>query len=185
MSKPVKRPMTEAQKKARLANLSKARQRRGEEAKRKKENNGYEYNLNSDDSSDESDSGSDSSSSKGAFVISRAKPVKKQAKPVKNKSSKLSTQNKQERVNEDQISKYEFDQLKNIVGDIANELKKHNKKVNKITRKTKKSGGDKIVVLGSAQPQPQQQQPAQSNPAPQHNAAYAAYLNGLKTSLFD
>lgn len=184
MSKPVKRPMTDAQKKARLANLTKARQRRGEEAKRKKENNGYEYNLNSDDSSD-CDSESDSSSSKSAFVISRAKPAKKQTKTVKNKSSKLSTKNKQERVNEDQISKYEFDQLKNIVGDIANELKKHNKKVNKITRKTKKSGGDKIVVLGTAQQQPQPQQPAQSNPAPQHNAAYAAYLNGLKTSLFD
>ncbi len=64
--KPKRRGMTEAQKKARLDNLAKGRQKRAEMAKLKKET--PEYDIES-----ESDSSSDSSSDSDAFILSKKK----------------------------------------------------------------------------------------------------------------
>ena len=64
-SKNNKKPMTEAQKKARLINLQKSREVR----KQKQESKGEEYDLSSESSQ------SDSESDNEAFVISRKKKV--------------------------------------------------------------------------------------------------------------
>lgn len=137
-SKTVKRSMTEAQKKARLANLEKGRQKRKESLKEKHESKEQEYDLSSDSLSSDSDSDND------AFVISRKKKVV--PKDVVERSRK-SIQMDREPKNHTNLQK-DFDELKGMVQELANMQKKQTAK-----NKSKRSngGGTKIVVLPQSQ----------------------------------
>lgn len=131
-----KRIMSDAQRKARLENLAAGRAKRKEMIQKKKEPKADEFDLSSDSDSVDSDSDSDND----AFVLSRKKkPVKSHARSKKS-------------VVDDPMRR-EFDELKNIVVEIA----KKQVKASKNAKQTKRSsGGTKIVVLpqNSSTPSP-------------------------------
>ena len=134
-TKPVKRSITDKQKKARLANLEAGRKKRMEALQKKKatKENEQEYDLSSEEENDSSDSDDDSS-----FVVSRKKPVKKES--VKVSKTKLVVSN-----DESNKLKTDVDELKNMVFELASMQKKQNK-INKKSHE-RKSGGTKLVVL--------------------------------------
>ena len=154
--------MTEKQKAARIANLANGRKMRMEMLKQKKEQKPEEYDISSNDGSlDESDSSSDSDD---AFVISKAK--KKNAKtvaPVERKKSK-----KTEPPSDNNL-RGDVDELKTMILELANMQKKQNKSV----RKSRPSGGTKIVVL-----------PQNTSGGSQSKAA-DDYMEKLRKSIFD
>ena len=168
-----KRTMTEKQKAARIANLANGRKKRMEMIKHKKEQSSSalpeEYDISSNDGSlDESDSSSDSDND--AFVISKAK--KKQTKPVTRKEKHSPDRNLKEHKSKsnhpNENLKGEVDELKSMIIELANMQKKQNKTV----RKSRPSGGTKIVVL------------------PQHTSGGGAKTNDddmekLRKSIFD
>ena len=128
--------MTEKQKAARIANLANGRKKRMEMLKQKKEQKPEEYDISSNDGSlDESDSSSDS---EDAFVISKAK--KKNAKTVTPKERRKSKKTEPPSNNN---LRGDVDELKTMILELANMQKKQNKTV----RKSRPSGGTKIVVL--------------------------------------
>jgi DNA recombination-dependent growth factor C len=139
-SKTNKKPMTEAQKKARLQNLQKGREIR----KKKLESKGQEYDLSSDES-DVSDSESDNE----AFVISRKKKVVPKEVVKQERSRKTIQMEHPQHSNNYQKN---FDELKTMIQDA---LHKKNTKA----KSSKRSGGTKIVVL----PQNTSQQASKSN----------------------
>ena len=103
-SKNNKKPITEAQKKARLINLQKGREVR----KQKQESKGKEYDLSSESSQ------SDSESDNEAFVISRKKKVV--PKEVVERSRKSVHMEQPQNTNNYQK---DFDELRNMVQDLA------------------------------------------------------------------
>ena len=125
-SKNNKKPMTEAQKKARLINLQKGREVR----KQKQESKGKEYDLSSD-------SQSDSESDNEAFVISRKKKVV--PKEVVERSRKSVHMEQPQNTNNYQK---DFDELRNMVQELAALQKK-----NKANSSKRSNGGTKIVGL--------------------------------------
>ena len=164
MDKP-KRTMTEKQKAARMANLANGRKKRMEMIKQKKEQKPEEYDLSSNDGSiDESDSSSDSDND--AFVISKAK--KKQAIPVKEKEKASRSSHKSKSKNNDNL-KGEVEQLKSMMFELAS----YQKKQNKTARRSRPSGGTKIVVL-----------PQNTSGGSQTKAA-DDYMEKLRKSIFD
>ncbi len=172
MSTKPRRPnkgMTDEQRRVRLDNLARGRKKRAEMVKQKKEQKPEEYDISSNDGSlDESDSSSDSDND--AFVISKAK--KKQPKPVKEKekvlrSSRKSTERAHSKNNEN--LKGEVDELKTMIIELANMQKKQNKSV----RKSRPSGGTKIVVL-----------PQNTSGGSQTKGA-DDYMEKLRKSIFD
>ena len=133
-----KRTMTEAQKKARLANLEKGRLKRKEALKQKQESKEEEYDLSSESLSSASD-GSDESDNE-AFVISRKKKVVPRDVVMKSQRAQRSKSNKP---NENENLKQDFDELKNMVQELAMMHKKQAAK-----KKPRSGGGStKIVVL--------------------------------------
>ena len=137
---PGKRTMTEAQKKARLANLEKGRMKRKEALKQKQErfaDKEEEYDLSSDSLSSASD-GSDESDN-DAFVISRKKKVVPRDVVMKSHKNKA---NKKASINDNENLKQDFDELKNMVQELAMMHKKQAAK-----KKPRSGGSTKIVVL--------------------------------------
>lgn len=128
-----KKKITEKQLAARLENLKKGREKRMANVTKKKEETEYEYDLGSQDASD-------SSSSDGDFVISRQKVVNKKngPKPRRKEEIEIPTY----------ASRNEFEDLKNMVRDLAVMQKKNNKAM-------KKQQPSKLVLIP-----PQQQQAA-------------------------
>ena len=128
-----KRPMTDKQKAARLANLERGRKKRMESIKQKKEDEqepkGVEYDLSSED-----DRPDLSSSDSDAFVISKKKPKKKQ------KTEKGPLVPLGDNLRDD------FDELKSMVTELAKMQKKQHKSIQRNSA-PKKEGGTKIVVL--------------------------------------
>ena len=119
-----KRKMTEAQTKARLANLAKGRQKRMDMKKNKAE----EFDLSSDyDSESDTDS-----SDEEAFVISK----KKKSSPKKTKDKRQKNQGIVDTVIEDPLRK-EFVELKSIVLDMA----KKQYKASKTAKRTQRASG--------------------------------------------
>lgn len=134
--------MTEAQRKARLANLAAGRQKRLESIKQKQEEADYRskqesYDLSSEDSFEDSESDTDDD----AFIISRKK--KKEPPKRKDRKTKDLIQKKDLKQKRDDSLKHEVDELKNMVVTLANLQKKQARR--KST--PRKSGGTKIVVL--------------------------------------
>jgi hypothetical protein len=124
MEKPTKKSITDKQKIARLANLEAGRKKRMEQLQKKKQTKKVEeYDLSS---SEDSSSDSDEESS---YTLS-----KKKAKTAPKKEAKK----------EDANLKQDFDELKNMVVELASLQKKQNKA---LKRKEPKSGGTKIVVI--------------------------------------
>ena len=160
--------MTEKQKAARIANLANGRKKRMEMIKQKKERKSEEYDISSNDGSlDESESSSDSDD---AFVTSKAKKrsgktdamlemLKKDERPVKEHKLK----------NLNDGLKGEVDELKNMIIELANMQKKQHK----TARKSRPSGGTKIVVL-----------PQNTSGGSQSKAA-DDYMEKLRKSIFD
>lgn len=151
-----RRPMTEKQKAARLANLEAGRKKRMEMVKQKKTGlpvKHHEYDL----SSNESDSSSDSD----AFVISKKKRVPK----------KEALTRKQKDRSKEEIHKFkdDVDELKTMVMELAKLQKKQNKSIKSSKRS---GGGTKIVMVPPNQPQPISK--------PQTDLAY---LDALRKSL--
>lgn len=102
--------MTEKQRIARLANLATAREKRMENIKLMKEQETKQdgYDISSDENEEESSSDSE------AFIISKKKPVnKKPVKPIKSKKR----ENEYANINE-------FNELKNIVFELAKKNKR-------------------------------------------------------------
>ena len=126
-SKNNKKPMTEAQKKARLINLQRGREVR----KQKQESKGKEYDLSSESSQ------SDSESDNEAFVISRKKKIV--PKDVVERSRKSVHMEQPQNTNNYQK---DFDELRNMVQELAVLQKKNKAKSSK-----RSNGGTKIVVL--------------------------------------
>ena len=142
--------MTEKQKGARIANLANGRKKRMEMLKQKKEQKPEEYDISSNDGSlDESDSSSDS---EDAFVISKAKKKNAKTEPPSNNNLRG-----------------DVDELKTMILELANMQKKQNKSV----RKSRPSGGTKIVVL-----------PQNTSGGSQSKAA-DDYMEKLRKSIFD
>ncbi len=166
-----KRTMTEAQKKARMANLANGRKKRMEMLQKKKETGvPEEYDIDSDESSIAS--GSSDSDSDNAFVISKKK--KKTPKKAVNfalggpKQGIISTKPSKH----EGALKRDVDELKNIVVELVTLQKQQNKAVKKARKQTNRSsGGTKIVVL------PQQ------NPAPQTKSSNDSMMDALRKSL--
>ena len=131
MSENIKKklPMTEAQKKARMANLERGRAKRMEQIQQKKQEQ-EEYDLSSND--DESNSESDDD----AFIIAKKKVVKASKIDKKSKPRVI------ERPYDDNL-KNEVNELKNIVYELATMQKKQQRR----KRSPRPSGGTKIVVL--------------------------------------
>ncbi len=121
-----KKVMTDKQKAARMANLAKGREKRMASIKQKKKDDINEVELSSE---------KDSSSDEEDFIITKKKPIKKKeiVEVPKIKEPDRSS---------------EFDELKNMVIQLASMQKKQNKK-----NKERKSGGTKIVLLPNNQPQ--------------------------------
>lgn len=146
--------MTVKQKAARLANLEKARLKRSQGAKQKKEEKEQEYDLSSENSGYETGSDSDGSD---AFVITKAKTKggknKITPKHRPTKSKKLTNRSRTDSSRDDY--KQDVDELKDMVYALAT-LQKKQQKATK--RQTKKSGGNnggtKIVVLPQNTPAP-------------------------------
>ena len=155
-----KRPMTDKQKAARLANLERGRKKRMESIKQKKEveqePKGVEYDLSSEDERPEL-----SSSDSDAFVISKKKPKKKQSKAEKGPLVPLG-----DNLRDD------FDELKSMVAELAKMQKKQNKSIQRNSAPKKEGGGTKIVVL------PQ-------NNAPQTTRMHDSVMEALRKSLLD
>ena len=131
--------ITDKQKAARKANLAKGREKRMETIKQKKEDTkNEEYDISSNDG----DNDADESLSDDDLIISRKKPTK--TKQLKK---------------DDNSFKNEWDELKNMVIDLATLQKKQNKQ-----NQQKRSNGEiKIVVLPNTQTQQQPEQTTQSN----------------------
>ena len=115
LPKRAKRPMTDKQKVARLANLEKGRKTRQENIQKRKEPQDEEYDLDTE-SDDESDDDDD-------FILSKVKhklkPSKNEKKPDKNEL------------------KDDVNQLKDIVEQLVVMQKKKTKKANKPRNSTK------------------------------------------------
>ena len=137
--------MTEAQRKARLANLAAANGKKRKQDYRSKQQS---YDLSSDDSYAESETETDDDD---AFIISRKKNFKEKHSKRNNTVSKKDIR----KHNRDDHLKREVDELKNMIVSLANLQKKQAR------RKPieKKSGGTKIVVLppNAASEKPQTQ----------------------------
>ena len=127
--KTVKRPMTDKQKQARLANLEAGRKKRKEMIAQKNE----EYDLSSEDSSE-------TESDNEAFVISKKKRKQAVKKPIRSSRSRDDLIQNKDLKSRD-YSPNEFSELKQIVTDLAHSVKKQAKD------QKKKVGGTKIVVL--------------------------------------
>ena len=128
MSEKPKRATTEAQKKARLDNLAKARKRRDELAKQKKEApKKMEFELSDSESGYSTDSDSDSD----AFVISKKKPAKSKKLPKSVEKPSV----------EQPATKKDLEAITNIMLQMA----KQNSKVLK-AKKTRKSGGTNLSI---------------------------------------
>ena len=160
--------MTEAQKKARMANLANGRKKRMEMLQKKKESpkgTEQEYDLSSDESM--SDSSNDSSDNE-AFVISKKKP---KAKPVDKKQKYHGAKVKIAEVEKPMHDnlRHEVDELKSIMMELATMQKKQNK----VTRKQSKkpAGSTKIVVL------------PQNNSGGSHSQANDSVMDALRKSL--
>ena len=124
--KTVKRPMTDKQKQARLANLEAG-------WKKRKEAKNEEYDLSSEDSSE-------TESDNEAFVISKKKRKQAVKKPIRSSRSRDDLIQNKDLKSRD-YSPNEFSELKQIVTDLAHSVKKQAKD------QKKKVGGTKIVVL--------------------------------------
>jgi len=161
-----KRQLTEKQRIARIDNLAKGRKKRMDTIKQKRETKDQEYDISSDESYD---SVSSSDSDNDAFVISKAK--KRQAKPVKQKEiSTRKSNNIEDRSRPNDHLKSEVDELKTMIIELANMQKKQNKTV----RKSRPSGGTKIVVL-----------PQNSSGGGSQAKATDDYMEKLRKSIFD
>ena len=144
--------ITDKQKAVRMANMKKARAVRMENLKKKKEEQVEEYDLSSNnDSSSESDA--------DAFIISKKKPMKRTREDAK--SVKVN------KPRDDNLQK-DFNELKNIVYEIATMQKKQNK-----TRRERPSGGTKIVVL-----------PNNGSGSNQTKSSHDSVIESLKRTLF-
>ena len=126
MATKAKRPLTEAQRNARVANLAAGRAKRLERIKEKKANPVDEFDINSD--SDSGSSSDSSSSSDGDFVISKKKKTPKFVPPTPTKKSK---------------SKNEVAELRNMFMNYITQQSAAGKKKSKPRRK---SGGTTIIV---------------------------------------
>jgi hypothetical protein len=130
----IKKPMTDKQKAARMENLKKGREKRMEAMKNKKEQKQDEYDISSDNEQE-----SDSSSDDEGFVISKKKPVSKQkAKPRSRDDVAFPSFTPKE----------EFDDLKNMVRELALMQKKSNKTMKK---QQNNKPVNKLVLLPPAQ----------------------------------
>lgn len=125
-----KKSMTEKQRLARLANLKKGRETRMTALKNKKQETADEYDLSSQDDKD-----SDSSSDDGDFVISKKKPTRK-------------PRSRDDIAFPSFTPKNEFDDLKEMVRDLAMMQKKSNKAIRK---QQNNKPVNKLVLLPSAQ----------------------------------
>ena len=152
-----KRTITEKQKAARIQNLANGRKKRMDAIKQKRESKDQEYDISSDESYD-----SDSSSDNDAFVISKAK---KRQKEISSKSKNI-----EDRSRPNDHLKSEVDELKTMIIELANMQKKQNKTV----RKSRPSGGTKIVVL-----------PQNSSGGGSQAKATDDYMEKLRKSIFD
>jgi hypothetical protein len=118
-----------------MENLRKGREKRMEALKQKKEQPQSEYDLSSED-----DQESDSSSDDEGFVISKKKPIRKQ---------KVSLGRSKDDVEFPSFTpKQEFDELKNMVRELALMQKKNNKVIKK---QQNNKPVNKLVLLPSAQ----------------------------------
>lgn len=134
-----KKPMTEAQKKARMENLRKGREKRMEALKQKKEKAEDEYDLSSED-----DQENDSSTDDEGFIISKKKPARKQKVRSRNDVEFPTFTPKQE-----------FDDLKNMVRELALMQKKNNKVMKK---QQNNKPVNKLVLLPPTQQAPSKPQ---------------------------
>ena len=103
-----KKPMTEAQKKARLINLQKGREIR----KQKQQTKAQEYDLSSDSSSDSSESDDD------ALVVSRKKKVVPKEVVMKQQRTRSS-----EEPNNNNNLKEKFRELRNAIQEMIKKIK--------------------------------------------------------------
>jgi len=126
MSEKPKPTITAKQKEARLKNLENGRKKRMELIKQRKEQDGGHDLSSSEENNTESDSDS-------GFIISKKKPNKKVAKRPERKRDEIEYSNN---------LKSEFDELKNIVMEMAVKQNKQAKK-----KSQPKSGGTNIVVM--------------------------------------
>lgn len=154
-----RKPLTEAQKAARLINIKKAGIKRMENLKQKREaKKNPQCYLNYDEESESS-----SESDNEAFIISKKKPNKQ----IQTSSKKQKNKNKDDDVAISSSSfRNEIDEMKNILNEVIKMQKKQKNK-----QQTKKSGDTVINVLP---PQPQAVQ--------QTTPSYDNQLNQLKRS---